>query len=174
MWHAGRDRDDLDPPGGQLALLRAVAELGKPLIVVLVNCRPMTFGAADGNALLRNVTALLAAWRPGTEGARAVVDLLFGQVEPSGRLAQNWIRSVGQVRLSATTVHHAADRYLFTARLDRARHLGSRSVVQTARLKVRAMGPRVVTMLATLIRQTGHLLSLPSACACSSIFLCIW
>ena len=51
---------------------------------------------ADGNALLAEIDALLVAWRPGTQGGPAIANLLFGDANPSGRLAQSWLRSAGQ------------------------------------------------------------------------------
>lgn len=92
----GHDRDDLDLPGGQMQLLTALAGLGKPLVVVIIHCRAATFGAADGNALLGNISALMAAWRPGQMGGQAIASLLFGDANPSGHLPMNWVRSVGQ------------------------------------------------------------------------------
>lgn len=101
----GSDRDDLDLPGGQLALLAAVTAArrgGAPLVVVLVNGRTATFGAADGNALLDAVDALLVAWRPGQAGGSAVARLLLGDAAPSGRLPNSWVRAVGQAGGSAS------------------------------------------------------------------------
>ncbi len=89
------DRDDLDLQGGQLELLRAVSAVASKTIVVLVHGRPQTFG--PGNAALDGVDALFAAWRPGEEFGNAMVNLLSGKVSPSGKLAQSWPRSVGQV-----------------------------------------------------------------------------
>lgn len=89
------DRDSLDLPGGQLQLLAAVVAAGKPVVVVLVNGRAASFGPA--NALLANVSALVEAYRPGQAGARAIVDVLLGAVNPSGKLASQWAQHVGQL-----------------------------------------------------------------------------
>ena len=102
------DSDTLDLPGSQLALIAAVAALKKPLVVVLFNCRPTTFGAgpfsASGpnNALLEALTAVVVAWRPGEEAGNAVIDILRGVVNPSGRLTQNWPRTAAQVKSPAS------------------------------------------------------------------------
>jgi len=89
------DRDSLDPPGGQLALLAAVVATRRPVVVVLIGGRAASFGPA--NALLANITALLVAYRPGQAGAAAIVDTLLGVVNPSGKLASQWAQHVGQL-----------------------------------------------------------------------------
>jgi beta-glucosidase len=98
----GIDRDSLDLPGGQLPLLDALAALGKPLIVVLVHGRTVTFGGESGNVVLAKVNALLAAWRPGQMGGAAVSNLLWGAANPSGRLPNSWVRTVGQTGSGAS------------------------------------------------------------------------
>lgn len=99
------DTDDTNLPGGQLALLDAVAAArGGDVVVVLFTCRPVTFGAGPqsrfgpNNALLDRLPAVVAGWRPGEEAGNAVWDILTGAVNPSGRLTQNWVRHVGAVK----------------------------------------------------------------------------
>jgi beta-glucosidase len=86
------DRQSLDIPGSQEALLESVAATGKPVIVVLENGRPLTIGwAAD------HIPAILEAWYPGEFGGQAVAEVLFGDYNPSGKLTITFPRSVGQL-----------------------------------------------------------------------------
>merc|ERR1712176_348446 len=89
------DRSDLDLPGAQLPLLQALVATGKPVVVLLIHGRQMTFGR--GNTVLNGIAALMVGWRPGEEGGPAFWNLLTGVANPSGRLAQNWPRSVGGI-----------------------------------------------------------------------------
>jgi beta-glucosidase len=74
-------RGSLDLPGRQDELLKAVSALGKPVVLVLLNGRPLSIRWAA-----ENVPAILEAWEPGTEGGTAVADILFGDVNPGGKL----------------------------------------------------------------------------------------
>lgn len=80
-------RDTLELPGRQEELLRAVAALGKPVVLVLLNGRPLSIVWAS-----ENVPAILEAWEPGTEGGNAVADILFGDVNPGGKLPATFPR----------------------------------------------------------------------------------
>ena len=95
------DRQSLDLPGVQQQLLEAVANAlngtGIPLAVVLIHGRTVTFGADEGNAVLEEVDLLYSAWRCGEMGGLALRDVIMGDAENSGRLAQNWPRAVGHV-----------------------------------------------------------------------------
>jgi beta-glucosidase len=79
-------------PGRQQELLEAVVAAGKPVVLVLVNGRPLEIEWAASH-----VPAILEAWHPGTEGGSAVADLLFGDANPGGKLPITWPRNVGQV-----------------------------------------------------------------------------
>ena len=96
----GGDRDSLDLPGSQMSLAYRVLQERRPevpVVLVLVNGRPVTFDAFRNNSLLLGVDAVLAAWRGGEFGAQAVWDILTGAFNPSGRLSQSWPRNVGQL-----------------------------------------------------------------------------
>jgi len=85
-------RSTLDLPGRQMDLVKEINSAGKPTIVVLVNGRPPTIGwIAD------NVPAILESWMGGTEAGNAIADILFGDVNPGGKLPVTFPRVVGQV-----------------------------------------------------------------------------
>ena len=88
-------RSMIDLPGSQLELIQQIAATHKPYVVVLMNGRPLTIPWLADNA-----PALLEAWYPGTEGGDAVADLLFGKVNPSGKLPMSFPRNVGQIPIS--------------------------------------------------------------------------
>jgi beta-glucosidase len=73
-------------------LLEAVVATGKPVVLVLLNGRPLEIGWAA-----EHVPAILEAWYPGTEGGNAIADVLFGDVNPGGKLPVSWPRITGQV-----------------------------------------------------------------------------
>ena len=89
-----RDSADLRLPGAQNELAQAVFATGKPVVVVLVNGRPLAIPE-----LAVKASAILEAWLPGEEGAASVAAVLFGQVNPGGRLPVTFPRHVGQVPL---------------------------------------------------------------------------
>ena len=85
-------RASLDLPGRQMDLVKEVHKSGKPTIVVLVNGRPPTIGW-----IVDNVPAILESWMGGTESGNAIADILFGDVNPGGKLPVTFPRTVGQV-----------------------------------------------------------------------------
>jgi len=87
-----RDRSDLNLTGKQEELVKAVHATGTPVVVVLVNARPVSI-----SWIHENVPAILEVWLPGEEGGRAVADVLFGDYNPGGKLPISFPRTVGQV-----------------------------------------------------------------------------
>jgi beta-glucosidase len=85
-------RSSLDLPGRQQELLEAVIATGKPVVLLLMNGRPLTIGAAKPQAIMD-------IWYPGTQGGNAVANLLFGDVAPGGKLPFTWPASVSQIPL---------------------------------------------------------------------------
>jgi beta-glucosidase len=98
-------RSSLELPGGQLALLQAVVATGTPVVLLVMNGRPL-----DLRWAAENVPAILDIWYPGTQGGAAVADLLFGDVAPGGKLPFSWPRTVGQIPMiySHTVSHNPA------------------------------------------------------------------
>ncbi|EQM77992.1 beta-glucosidase BglX [Pseudomonas stutzeri] len=92
MSHEASSRTSLQIPESQQALLRALKKTGKPLVLVLMNGRPLDLNWAKANA-----DAILETWFSGTEGGHAIADVLFGDYNPSGKLPISIPRSVGQI-----------------------------------------------------------------------------
>ena len=84
-------RTSIDLPGAQLELARALLDTGKPVAVVLMNGRPLNLSPLADRPL-----AILEAWFPGTEAGHAVADVVFGRVNPGGKLPVSFPRHAGQ------------------------------------------------------------------------------
>lgn len=87
-----KSRTSLELSGRQLQLLQAVQATGKPVILVLINGRPLSVNWAD-----KFVPAILEAWYPGSKGGIAIADVLFGDYNPGGKLTVTFPKTVGQI-----------------------------------------------------------------------------
>ena len=87
-----KSRSSLDLPGRQLQLLQAIQATGKPVVLILINGRPLSINWAD-----RFVPAILEAWYPGSKGGTALADILFGDYNPGGKLTVTFPKTVGQI-----------------------------------------------------------------------------
>ncbi|MGD0965711.1 MAG: beta-glucosidase BglX [Candidatus Acidiferrales bacterium] len=85
-------RESLDLPGQEQQLLEAVATSGKPVVLILLNGRPLNINWAS-----QHIPAILEAWYPGTQGGNAIANLLFGDAVPGGKLPITWPRDAGQL-----------------------------------------------------------------------------
>jgi len=84
-------RTTLDLPGRQMELVQAIHKTGKPYVIVLMNGRPLTI-----NWIAENSPAILETWFAGTQAGHAIADVLFGDVNPGGKLPVTFPRNVGQ------------------------------------------------------------------------------
>jgi beta-glucosidase len=92
MSHESSSRTDLHIPASQRELIKALKATGKPLVLVLMNGRPLSLLEEQQQA-----DAILETWFSGTEGGNAIADVLFGDYNPSGKLPITFPRSVGQI-----------------------------------------------------------------------------
>lgn len=92
MTGEATSRADIGLPGQQLALLKALKATGKPLVLVLMNGRPLTLSWEDQHA-----DAILETWFAGSQGGNAIADVLFGAYNPAGKLTMTFPRVLGQV-----------------------------------------------------------------------------
>lgn len=88
----GYDRTTLDPPGVQSQLIRALEATGKPIVLVMIHGRPYSIPWEK-----QHIPAIVEAWYPGEQGGLAIADVLFGNVNPSGKLPISVPQSVGHV-----------------------------------------------------------------------------
>lgn len=106
-------RATLDLPGIQEQMLEAVAATGKPVVLVLINGRPLDIRWAE-----EHVPAILETWYSGSEGGNAIADVLSGRVNPGGKLPVSWPRMSGQEPLyyNHNLTHLPEDSADFTSR----------------------------------------------------------
>ena len=95
-------RSSLDLPGRQELLLQSVAAVGKPVILVLINGRPMSVNWAN-----KYVPGIIEAWFPGAKGGTAIADVLFGDYNPGGKLTITFPKTVGQIPYNFPTKPNA-------------------------------------------------------------------
>ena len=95
-------RTSLDLPGRQLDLVQAVYATGKPVVVVLLNGRPMSI-----NWVNKYVPGIIEAWFPGAQGGTAIADVLFGDYNPGGKLTVTFPKTVGQIPYNFPTKPNA-------------------------------------------------------------------
>ncbi len=88
----GASRSDIGLPGAQQALVEAIAKTGKPIVVVLLNGRPLAIEWID-----QNIPAIVESWTLGSEAGNALADVLFGDYNPSGKLPISFPRNEGQI-----------------------------------------------------------------------------
>jgi len=105
--HAG-DRDSLELLGKQNDLVKAMLETGRPVVVFLINGRPLSI-----NYVAENIPAILEGWYLGQEGGAAAADVLFGDYNPGGRLPITLPRSAGQLPVFYNHKPSARRGYLF-------------------------------------------------------------
>ncbi|WP_236059650.1 glycoside hydrolase family 3 N-terminal domain-containing protein [Chitinophaga rhizophila] len=103
----GYDRVSLDLMGLQNQLLQRIAATGKPVVLVLIEGRPLNI-----NWAAQNVPAIINAWYPGQEGGHAVADVLFGDYNPAGRLPISIPKSVGQLPVYYNYKHASRHDYV--------------------------------------------------------------
>ena len=104
----GRDRASLSLPGVQEELIEELCRVGKPLIMVLVNGRPLSIGR-----LIEKASAVIEAWFPGEEGGNAVADALFGDYNPGGKLPITIPKDVGQIPIYYSRRPSSFKNYVF-------------------------------------------------------------
>ena len=106
-------RASMNLPGIQQQMLETVVSTGKPVVLVLENGRPL-----DIRWAVQHVAAILESWYPGTEGGNAVADVLFGDVNPGGKLPISWAHAAGEEPLyyNHNLTHEPEDRPDFTSR----------------------------------------------------------
>lgn len=98
-----KGRANIDLSGKQLNLVKAIHATGTPVVVVLISGRPLSTPWID-----ENIPAVLNAWEPGNFGGQAIAEILYGQVNPSGKLPISIPRSVGQIQ---TIYNHKPSQY---------------------------------------------------------------
>lgn len=94
----GGDRDDLNLYGVQNELVEAIHKTGKPVVVVLIHGRPLSI-----NYIAQNIPAIIDTWYGGMHSGDAIADVLFGDVNPGGKLTVSIPRSVGQLPVTYLT-----------------------------------------------------------------------
>jgi len=105
-----RDRADLRLPGVQEELVEMLCETGKPVVLVLVNGRPLSL-----MRIADKCSAILEAWLPGEEGGNAVADVLFGDYNPGGKLPVSFPQHVGQIPVNYGRRRSSLGDYVFSS-----------------------------------------------------------